>query len=726
MADQTKTAEDIAGEILDGINEAVRAGHTEVPEGNPKMYGLDHLSFDEAVKEAWKKMDLFSRAFYKENDNRILLSGGRVPADGRGDANWIIYDDYIRNRDKYFIDDDRMTTMCTDGRNIYMNPWFVNTMTPEEIIFVLAHEISHIKLIHVGDDKRLNRFTEGPSSDIYNRMGTPIRANIANIVTDLIINDSLVEDKVGAIPRDHETGEIFGCYIEGYGKYSAEEGIVNFVNLLVSKGLSKFKEAIRNKLGGKGLAVPVIGTAKNLTEAADAINEFLRFLNEFASEMQKQAGQGQQNQQGQQGQGQQGQGQQGQGQQGQNESGGQEGSGGGKKEKDKDGKDGKGQTLDDFIDKAIDQMMDSAMNPQQNGRGGKGQGSASMPGGGGGNGTPLTQEEIEQIVDAIIKEIAGNSKTLGDHNFQEELIQERAERNRESNEDTKRAVDAESKVLDEQIISKLERMGISKERLAGMGRIGGDLYKRWEERQYKPKRPYDKVLTKLFHKINMGNQSETYAKHNRKSTVINAANRKYAASHGFEPKKLIISSKRSIAGKIVIAIDVSGSICNDDMSMGMAAAEILRVADLLNRKSARCDIEIIFCHTDIRKEGPFRGGSPDMAEFIESIKKKGLNVGNGGGTDLLPVWQDIIKQGERTGKYPSGLLFVTDTQTDNDKKIVDLYDSMKFRVPTVILHPGDSCVTKSFKELAERNGDFLLADIEAILTKEGVYDDPSR
>ena len=366
------------------------------------------------------------------------------------------------------------------------------------------------------------------------------------------------------------------------------------------------------------------------------------------------------------------------------------------------------------------------MNPQQNGRGGKGGGGAAMPGGGSGDGTPLTQEEIEQIVDAIIKEIAGNSKTLGDHNFQEELIQERAERNGESNEDTKRAIDAESKVLDEQIISKLERMGISKERLAGMGRIGGDLYKRWEERQYKPKRPYDKVLTKLFHKINMGNQSETYAKHNRRSTVINAANRKYAANHGTEQKKFIISSKRSIAGKIVIAIDVSGSICGDDMSMGMAAAEILRVADLLNRKSARCDIEIIFCHTDIRKEGPFRGGSPDMAEFIESIKKKGLNVGNGGGTDLLPVWQEIIKQGERTGKYPSGLLFVTDTQTYNDEKIVELYDSMKFRVPTVILHPGDSCVIKSFKELSERNGDFLLADIEAILTKEGVYDDPSR
>ena len=115
-----------------------------------------------------------------------------------------------------------------------------------------------------------------------------------------------------------------------------------------------------------------------------------------------------------------------------------------------------------------------------------------------------------------------------------------------------------------------------------------------------------------------------------------------------------------------------------------------------------------------------------MAEFIESIKKKGLNVGNGGGTDLLPVWQEIMKQGEKTGKYPSGLLFVTDTQTNNDEKIVELYDSMKFRVPTVILHPGDSCVTKSFKELAERNGDFLLADIEAILTKEGVYDDPSR
>ena len=52
---------------------------------------------------------------------------------------------------------------------------------------------------------------------------------------------------------------------------------------------------------------------------------------------------------------------------------------------------------------------------------------------------------------------------------------------------------------------------------------------------------YDIMLSDFFRRINSANRSETYARHNRKTTVLNAANRKYAANHGFEaPRTTII------------------------------------------------------------------------------------------------------------------------------------------------------------------------------------------
>lgn len=187
---------------------------------------------------------------------------------------------------------------------------------------------------------------------------------------------------------------------------------------------------------------------------------------------------------------------------------------------------------------------------------------------------------------------------------------------------------------------------------------------------------------------------------------------------GYEPSTIIIPSKRSIEGKIVIAIDVSGSIYCDPMSMGMAFSEIIRLADVMNQNFSRCDIEIVRCDTKTTWEGPYAGGSAELNEYIENIKKHGINLGGGGGTDLLPVWEDIIEEAEDTGKMPAGLLFVTDTMTNSSKQITELYDSGNFNVPTVILYPDDEYLNSDFEELASRNPNFLLANIRELLKKD--------
>jgi predicted metal-dependent peptidase len=47
-----------------------------------------------------------------------------------------------------FIETDKVDTMGVDGRNIYYNPAFVEKLEPDELIFVLCHEILHVAAAH--------------------------------------------------------------------------------------------------------------------------------------------------------------------------------------------------------------------------------------------------------------------------------------------------------------------------------------------------------------------------------------------------------------------------------------------------------------------------------------------------------------------------------------------------------------------------------------------------
>ncbi|MGE4445661.1 MAG: hypothetical protein AB7C92_03310 [Synergistaceae bacterium] len=194
------------------------------------------------------------------------------------------------------------------------------------------------------------------------------------------------------------------------------------------------------------------------------------------------------------------------------------------------------------------------------------------------------------------------------------------------------------------------------------------------------------MLSKFFRRINSGNSPETYAKHNRRTTVLNAANRKYAANHGSEaPRSTIIyPSKKSVHGEIIIAVDTSGSISDDKMETARIVGEILRMTVTFNHWEDR-DVEIIYCGTRLRKDGPFKARSAELDGYIEDIKENGIKT-CGCVTDLLPIWEEIISESDATRKYPFGLVVITGSETLNDEKIVSLYKSGKFRVPTLIIY----------------------------------------
>lgn len=73
-------------------------------------------------------------------------------------------------------------TMATNGEDIFYNPDFVKTQTVQELVFVLAHELDHCIFMHCI------------------RKGNRDHSKF-NQATDYVINDLLVTDKVGTMPK---------------------------------------------------------------------------------------------------------------------------------------------------------------------------------------------------------------------------------------------------------------------------------------------------------------------------------------------------------------------------------------------------------------------------------------------------------------------------------------------------------------------------------------------
>lgn len=72
-------------------------------------------------------------------------------------------------------------TMATDGRKIYFNAKFVNSLTDLELIFVIGHEIMHAMLDHIS------------RTDYRDK-------ELANIAQDFAVNSILIEEHIGKKP----------------------------------------------------------------------------------------------------------------------------------------------------------------------------------------------------------------------------------------------------------------------------------------------------------------------------------------------------------------------------------------------------------------------------------------------------------------------------------------------------------------------------------------------
>ena len=91
-------------------------------------------------------------------------------------------------------------TAATDGKKVYYHPAFVERCTPEELEFLVCHEIMHVALLHMC------------------RLGErhPVKWNFA---TDYVINDLLVKENIGKMPA----GGLYDPQIVAKGEGMAEK-----------------------------------------------------------------------------------------------------------------------------------------------------------------------------------------------------------------------------------------------------------------------------------------------------------------------------------------------------------------------------------------------------------------------------------------------------------------------------------------------------------------------
>lgn len=81
-----------------------------------------------------------------------------------------------------FTEDNSQPTMATDGFSIRYNSDFVESLSVSEIVFVLAHEIMHCVMQHMGRRKSYD----------------PMKWNVA---ADYVVNDILKADRIGVMPK---------------------------------------------------------------------------------------------------------------------------------------------------------------------------------------------------------------------------------------------------------------------------------------------------------------------------------------------------------------------------------------------------------------------------------------------------------------------------------------------------------------------------------------------
>jgi predicted metal-dependent peptidase len=114
---------------------------------------------------------------------------------------------------------DQVPIAATDGANLILNPEKFFEFTLDERVFIVAHEILHCILNHCSLSLPMRRngkvkFTDG--TDL------PYDAELMNVAMDLVINDTLIHDKIGKFPtcglHDPNTATRADTFMDAYRK----------------------------------------------------------------------------------------------------------------------------------------------------------------------------------------------------------------------------------------------------------------------------------------------------------------------------------------------------------------------------------------------------------------------------------------------------------------------------------------------------------------------------
>lgn len=83
-------------------------------------------------------------------------------------------------------------TMATDGKTIWIDEDFIESLKLPEAVFIMCHEVGHAMWMHMSRGK----YYQDNGFD-----GKPFNPQLWNIAGDYVINDMLIESKVGKMPK---------------------------------------------------------------------------------------------------------------------------------------------------------------------------------------------------------------------------------------------------------------------------------------------------------------------------------------------------------------------------------------------------------------------------------------------------------------------------------------------------------------------------------------------
>lgn len=147
---------------------------------------------------------------------------------------------------------------ATDGSNLILNPKTFFKYTLGERIFITAHEIAHCMFNHCG----LSRpFRQTQKVKYNNGTELPYDAQLMNVAMDLIINDMLIDSKIGTFPKE-------GCH---------DKSIATHKDSFLDAYKKVFKQDKNGGGGGKGgfdvLLDPGAAQGKNPDQATQDRSE---------------------------------------------------------------------------------------------------------------------------------------------------------------------------------------------------------------------------------------------------------------------------------------------------------------------------------------------------------------------------------------------------------------------------------------------------------------------